>query len=138
MGSTSSSSSQIMITKHQFSVYLPIVEEKVTLKKINEFNQIINKYGIFLGVCPSRNQDRKAFVHYIIDLNVDYSILSRGAGRPQVASDYTLEEVEKMLQKGMSSEEIADLLHMSLSSFYRRLKKARTEKSIIHSDVIVF
>ena len=59
MGSTSSSSSQIMITKHQFSVYLPIVEEKVTLKKINEFNQIINKYGIFLGVCPSRNQDRK-------------------------------------------------------------------------------
>ena len=80
----------------------------------------------------------KAFVHYIIDLNVDYSILSRGAGRPQVASDYTLEEVEKMLQKGMSSEEIANLLHMSLSSFYRRLKKARTEKSIIHSDVIVF
>ncbi len=138
MSSTSSSSSQTFNTMHQFSVYLPSDEEKATLQKLNEFNQLINKYGVFLGICPSRNQDRKAFVHYIIDLNLDCSILSRGAGRPQVASGCTLEEVEKMLQRGKRSEEIAESLNMSLSSFYRRLKRARSEKSKIHSDEIVF
>ncbi len=97
------------------------------------------KYGIQFSVGYSRYQDSKNFVSCVVSVHFDREKLSRGAGRHAKTSGLTLADVEGMIAKNMSPQEIADKIGYSVATFYRHLKKAMEQKGTgVDPDYILF
>lgn len=92
--------------------------ESEELKKIDKFNEIFAKTGVYLEI--------KKFKNEYIQINFDTEKNKRGAGRRQknVKGSYTLEEVEKMLAE-RGADETAKVLGVSRATFFRKLKRCR-------------
>lgn len=93
--------------------------ETEELAKIERFNEIYGKEGVYLEI--------KNFRNTYIRIRYDTNKNKRGAGRKQklVKGSYTLEEVEKMIaEKG--AEEVSTQLGISRATLFRKLKRCRS------------
>ena len=114
-------------------IYIKRKDADEELGKLHQANTALAELGIHLSVGPSRNQDRKNFLTCVLNVHIDHEISSRGAGRHAEDSGYTLEDVEQMIAEGLSPQQIAEKLGMSLATYYRRRKKAATLKEKGHN-----
>ena len=121
------------------SIYVKRQDAAEELRKIQQANVALAELGIQLSVNPSRNQYSKSFLACVLNVHIDREITSRGAGRHAEVSGYTLENVEQMLAEGLSPQRIAEIMGMSLATYYRRRKKAVELKEVGHKpDSIPF
>ena len=121
------------------SIYVKRQDAAEELRKIQQANVALAELGIRLSVNPSRNQYSKSFLACVLNVHIDREITSRGAGRHAEVSGYTLENVEQMLAEGLSPQRIAEIMGMSLATYYRRRKKAVELKEVGHKpDSIPF
>lgn len=104
-------------TKEQILIEVESIG-KEELKKIEIFNSLFAKHGVYLEVRDLKGK--------YIKIDFDTKKNKRGAGRKQkfVSGSYTLKEVEEML-KTSSAEEVANELGVSRATFFRKLKKSR-------------
>ena len=110
-------------------IYIRRKDETDALNRLHQAEMALTKYGIRLSVRPGRYQDSKTFLAYVLNVRIDSEITSRGAGRHTEVSGFTLEDVDHMLAEGMSPQEIANKVKMSLATYYRRRKKALALKN---------
>lgn len=109
-------------------IYIKRSDENEEMRKLYDADLALAPFGIRLSVGPSRYQDSKSFLACVLHVQIDREITSRGAGRPAIASSLTLEDVEQMMEDGMSPQEIADEMRFSLATYYRHMKKAMERK----------
>ena len=111
-----------MLTENRYSltVILEKDAEQRMIKEERALNEQLQRYGIRLTFGPCREQGIKAGLRYVMNLTMDPSNRTRGAGRKPVSGSITMEEAFRMEQQGTGKKEIAAQIGISLSAYYRR------------------
>lgn len=105
-----------------FQVLLDKSSEKRVLSEELKMNELLSKYGIHITFSPSRNQGRKGLTRYSIVISTNIDAVKRGAGRKPKTAALTMDEATKLEQDGVSKEAIAEMMGISIATYYRRRK----------------
>ena len=112
-----------MQTEHTLEIFL----ENKNIENINTFlkgieEKIYWKYGINLSFSPSRSQPKKGMLHGYLQVSIDKRKICRNAGRKPKKEAITMKEALDMEQNGISKTDIAKMMGVAISTYYKKRK----------------
>ena len=112
----------IMENGFSFQVFVDHNTERQILADEVALNAMLSKHGVRISYAPSRNQGKKGLVRYSVIIRMEPDLLKRGAGRKAKDCRITMDEALRKEEEGMAKADIAALMGVSLSTYYRKRK----------------
>lgn len=120
----------MLLTDNRFS-FQALVDRETEHRLLQEeyrINEALMKHGIRFSISPSRNQGFTGHVRYTMAVTFDREVIGRGAGRKPKECPLDMEEAIQKESSGIGKREIASLMGISLSTYYRRRRRWLAER----------